>query len=180
MVMFKISALFGKYSLWMALAVLLSSCQFQPLYSQSGPVVSNSGIPHASVKVSEVTTRSAQLVRNHLIFLLSGGSTPSNPAYDVKLRVSSNTQTLASRVANSESNQLGNTAGSVQVTASYDVYELATGEVVFRGNRTARAAFDKTSQSFASERAELDAEKRAAVEVAEQVRLAIAAGLAKN
>jgi LPS-assembly lipoprotein len=165
---------------WLLSLLVLAGCQFQPLYSQSVPVLAGTGMSLSSVMVSEVSTRQAQQVRNHLIFLLSNGSTPANPTHDVKLRVSSTVQTLAGQIADITNTQLGNTAGSVQMTASYDVYDTATKEVVFRGSRTASASFDKTSQNFASSRATRDAENRAAMEVAEQLRLAIAAGLAKS
>jgi LPS-assembly lipoprotein len=173
-----ILTLIHKFRLWLIAALLLGGCQFQPMYSQSGPVLGSSGTSLSTIQVSDVSTRPAQLVRNHLIFLMSGGSSPLNPTHDVKLRVNSTTKTLAGRIANADTDQLGNTAGSIQVTASFDVYDLATTEVIFRGTRSASAAFDKTSQNFSSERAAIDAEKRAAIEVAEQLRLAIAAGLA--
>lgn len=161
-----------------ALLLPLSACQFQPLYGSSA----SDGQPVAqalsSVAVADVSTREAQQVRNHLIFLISGGSSPVSPTHEVRLRVSSTVRNLAGRISSADTNQMGNTAGSVAMTASYDIYRLSDMELVYRGSRTASAAFDETSQSFATERAQRDAENRAAQAVAEQLRLAIASDLA--
>lgn len=161
-----------------AMTMSLTACQFQPLYSSAG--VSGEGMSRtlSSVSVGEVATREAQQVRNHLIFLMSGGSSPSNPTHEVRLRVTSTVRNLAGRISNQETNQIGNTAGSIAMTVSYDLYRLEDMELVHRGTRTANAAFDETSQSFATERAQRDAVDRAALAVAEQLRLAIASDLA--
>ncbi len=163
----------------LGLALILVGCQFQPLYSTSGGTIAGSNVALSAVSVNEVETREAQQVRNHLIFLLTGGASPLNPAHSVNLRVSSNVATNASAISSSTTNQLGNTAGSVRVNASYEIFDTAKNEVIARGNRETSASFDKTSQSFASNRAQRDAENRAAREVAEQLRLAIAADLGK-
>ncbi|MGB7286933.1 MAG: LPS assembly lipoprotein LptE [Salaquimonas sp.] len=157
----------------------MGGCQFQPLYSTDSGTIGTSNKQLSSLYVAEVDTREAQQVRNHLIYLLSGGSSPLNPTHEVKLRISSNVKTLAAGVRSAATNQIGNTAGSVDVNASYEIYNKATNELVARGNRETSAAFDKTSQSFATERAERDAQNRAAREVAEQLRLAIASDLSK-
>lgn len=163
-----------------ALAVLLQACQFQPLYSSDSGTVANSGFALSSLSVAEVDSRVEQQVRNHLIFLLSGGAAPLNPTHEVRIRVSSNSRVLAAKVKSGQSNQIGNTAGSVELTASYEIYDFASKEVIHRGNRFASAAYDRTSQSFASERAARDAENRAAREVAEQLRFAIASDLSSS
>lgn len=158
----------------------LGGCQFQPLYSSSSGTTGPENTALSSFYVAEVNTREAQQVRNHLIFLLSGGSSPVNPTHEVRLRVSSSVRTLAAAVKNVNTNQLGNTAGSVTVTGSYEVYDKAKQEVIFRGTRESSASYDKTSQNFATQRAERDAANRAARSLAEQIRLAIAADLNKT
>ncbi len=149
--------------------LMLASCQFQPLYTSPSGTTPASNVALSNISVSDVSTREAQQVRNHLIFLLSGGSSPIEPSHDLRLRVSSSTQTLAGRVADISTSQLGNTAGSVAITVSYDLFDLSENKIIASGSRTANAAFDKTSQSFSSERAERDAVNRAARAAAEQV-----------
>ena len=165
-----------------ALVALLQACQFQPLYSSDSGTVAGSSLALSSLSVAEANSRVGQQVRNHLIFLMSGGATPANPTHEVRIRVSSNSRVLAAKVRSSitQSNQIGNTAGSVELTASYEIYDFASKQIIHRGNRFASAAYDQTSQSFATTRAARDAENRAAREVAEQLRFAIASDLSSS
>ena len=157
-----------------SLAAGLGACQFQPLYSSSQGTVGNSNIALSGLTVAEVDTRDGQQVRNHLIFLLSGGANPVNPTHEVRLRVTDSSTVLASRVRDAEiTTQTGNTAGSVKITASYEIYDFQKKKIIFRGTRNSSAAYDKTNQNFASSRAQRDAQNRAAREVAEQLRFAI-------
>ena len=157
------------------LGLSLTACQFQPLYSNADGSLSTQNSTLSNLSVAEVETRQGQQVRNHLIFLLAGGANPINPTHDVRLRVSTASTDLAAKISGNGSTQLGNTAGQVRITASYEIYDTREKTVVYRGTRSAAASFDETSQQFAAARAERDAENRAAREVAEQLRLAIAA-----
>lgn len=163
-----------------ALAALLQACQFQPLYSSDSGTVAGSDLALSSLSVREVDSRVEQQVRNHLIFLVSGGAMPVNPTHEIRIRVASNSRVLAAKVSSAQSNQIGNTAGSVELTASYEIYDFASKKIIHRGNRFASAAYDQTSQSFATARAVRDAENRAAREVAEQLRFAIASDLSSS
>ena len=154
--------------------LVLSGCQFQPLYG-SGDVSGDATYGLSYVGVDEVNTRVGQQVRNHLIFLLSGGSSPIEPKYQAKLRVKSLNRTLANVQASED-----RTAGSVEVTVSYDLLDAKSYKQVAAGTRRGIAAYDRTRQNFANARAQRDAENRAAREVAEALRLAIAADLKRQ
>jgi LPS-assembly lipoprotein len=150
----------------------LASCTVQPLNSVNSPgSVSPSEL--AGVEIPEVTTRVAQQVRNHLIFGLNGGGQPSGATHVLKLNVS------ASKIDISvETSTQSPAASQVTVTAQYTLSENSNKQTIATGIRQAIASFDRTNQSFANQRAERDAENRAAKEVAEQLRLIIAATLA--
>jgi LPS-assembly lipoprotein len=152
----------------------LSGCQFQPLYGDSTSLDPNQDASLANIEVAEANTRVGQQVRNHLIFLLNGGTTPRDATREIRLRITSTTSQLASKISDLETRQRGNTAGTVRVSASYEIYDRNESRILARGSRVASASFDQTSQSFASERAERDAENRAARELAEYLRFAIA------
>lgn len=170
---------FAKAAIVLSALSGLAGCQFQPLYGTQAGTVGPSNIALSQISVAEVDTRQAQQVRNHLIFMLSGGAKPYNPSHEVRLRVTSTTTSLASAIRSNNTGQIGNTAGSVSVTASYEIYDFAKKEIIARGRRETSASFDETSQSFATERATRDAENRAAKAVAEQLRLAISSDLNK-
>ena len=151
--------------------VVLSACKFEPLHSTNASSVSASRL--SSVGVAGVNNRVGQQVRNHLLFLLNGGFGASEKQYEARLRISDSNQTLASVPGQNT------TSGTVTISTSYDLVELASGNVVANGNRKASASYDRTTQVYANERAVRDAENRAAKEVAEALRLAIAADMSK-
>lgn len=160
------------------LSVGLTACQFQPLYNSDSGTIGAQNLALSRMSVAQVDTRAAQQVRNHLIFLLSGGASPVDPSHEVRLRVNSNADVLAGAISESDTGiQKGNTAGRVSVNVSYEIYDFASKQIVHRGSRGASAAFDRNNQAFAAERAIRDAENRAAREAAEQLRLAISSDL---
>ena len=72
------------------------------------------------------------------------------------------------------------TAGTVTLTASYVLTDAKTGVVIATGKRSIPSSFDKPTQEFASYRAQLDAENRAARELAEMVSLSVAQDLVRH
>ena len=154
-------------------ALMLGACTWQPLYSTSGRADTGmASSPLSQVSVAPVETRVGQQVRNHLIFLMQGGRDARETRYRLQMRVAS----IRNEYAAVE-NIRDFTAGSITVTASYDLIDTTTNTRVSGNSRVATATYDRTSQSFANDRAARDAENRAAREAAEQLRLAIAADL---
>lgn len=168
----------------LALALLASfaasACTVRPLYQD----VSSSIAPIAgeqapaglnSISIQPVDTRQGQVVRNHLIFALNGGAgEPAAPRYLLNLTVRSRI-IGAARVQIARENEP--TAGAAVMTVRYRLIDAQTGRQVLMGNRSATASFDKSRQIFASVRAEIDAENRAARELAEILRLTLAQDL---
>ena len=157
----------------------LPACVYQPLYGPNSYAPDGS-FPLSQIAVADVDTRVAQQVRNHLIFLFGGGSgEPANPAYKLRLGVTSQTQSSAS-VQPAVAIEREPTAGRVTMMSNYELIDLATGQVIASGTRQANASFDKSRQEFAIVRAERDAQDRAARELAEYLRLAVAQELARR
>ena len=74
-----------------ACLVALAGCTVQPLYGNSAPGAPGQTVRAdlASVAVAPVSERVSQEVRNHLIFILSGGAgEPAAPQYTARLSVS--------------------------------------------------------------------------------------------
>lgn len=162
-----------------ALLMAVAGCTARPLY---GDVTAATGTPRSStqqsltsVAVKPVDDRVGQEVRNQLIFLLAGGAgQPSNPAYTLTLRTSS--RTSAAAVVQATTTDLEPTSSLVTVRARYTLADAA-GNTIAAGTRNAQAAFDVSRQAFSAVRAERDAQNRAARELAEQLRLAVAQDL---
>ncbi|MEM7289040.1 MAG: LPS assembly lipoprotein LptE [Pseudomonadota bacterium] len=155
------------------MCMALAGCQFQPLYGNSSASLASGGL--STVAVSQAYSRVGQQVRNHMLFLFNGGSRTGEATHEARIRVSYNNKLLASIV-----DQQDSTSGTVTVTVTYDLVELQTGDAIATGTRKAIASYDRTGQVFANERAERDAENRAAREVAEALRFAIASDLSRQ
>ena len=144
---------------------LLAGCQAQPLYGSMG------GNTH-SISVSEADSRVEQVVRNELV--LGFGGEQQNGAYQLDLNVSSGVSGLLPGGLDNEFS-----AARTTVTATYVLKSASTGETIKSGSRFADAQLDLPSQNFAQERAKLEAENRAARQVAALVRADVAAALAR-
>lgn len=156
---------------------LLAGCTVGPLYGNAySPTSIASRVGNIGIK--PVSTRQAQQVRNHLIFMFSGGQgNPANPAYSMDLVVSSSSSAAAT--IQQGTTEQSPTSSLLNMTALYTVRDVATGRVVTRGRRQVSSPYDVPRQEFAALRALRDAEDRAARELAEQVRLAVAQEFAR-
>jgi len=144
---------------------LLAGCQTQPLYgSMTGQ--------NQSIAVSAAESRVEQIVRNELV--LGFGGEQQNSAYSLELKVTSGAAGLLPGGLDNEYS-----AARTTVTANYVLKSASTGETVKSGSRFVDAQLDLPSQNFAQERAKLEAEDRAARQVAALVRADVATALAR-
>lgn len=158
-------------------ALLLGACTVRPLYSDAPlPSGSSANVELASISVNAVSTRYGQEVRNHLIFLLGNGrGQPAEPRYYMDIGVTSLTESAASVQVATEDEP---TAGTVTLRSYFTLRDTG-GAVVLTGDRQVMSSYDVPRQEFAALRALRDAENRAARELAELVRLAIAQDLGR-
>lgn len=160
----------------LAAAVSVSGCTVRPLYAdaglETGALAGNpAGLSH-SVTVKPVETRVGLEVRNHLIFLLYGGrGQPDTADYTVDLGVTTTTTRVATVQITKDSEP---TSAIVTATSVYRIIDNATGMPVATGTRAVSSSYDISRQEFAALRAERDAENRAARELAEILRHAVA------
>jgi LPS-assembly lipoprotein len=160
-------------------AAAASACTVRPLYSGAvAPAGTTAAAAYPSIDIKPVSTRYAQEVRNHLIFLMNGGAgQPANAQYSLDLGITVlDTRTLLARASTNEERP---TAGTVMLTSTYVLRRADTGEIVSRGTRKISSSYDRPRQEFAALRAERDAENRAARELAELLKLAIGQDLSK-
>jgi LPS-assembly lipoprotein len=161
---------------------LVSACTVRPLYS-SAPLTLGSQVGAsaelASISVKPVKTRYAQQVRNNLIFALGqGAGEPASPVYTLDLGVSELVESAA--IVQTQTDEDEPTAGTVTLTANYVLTDAKTGAVIAKGKRSIPSSFDRPLQEFASYRAQIDAENRAARELADLLRLSVAQDLVKQ
>ena len=150
----------------------LSACQVRPLYGEA----SGTGTQLAAIGFSDASHRVGQVVRNHLIFLTSGGKGEAlDPQYSVQLNVTS----IYSDILDDE-DAIGLQPGRVVVSGTYVLTRVSDGEVLKRGSRRATSLLDVSRQEFAELRSVRDAENRASRELAEFIRADLAIALAKE
>ena len=158
---------------------LLAGCTAQPLYGSANRMAlapaDQDNRRVASVEVAPVGNREGLEVRNHLIFLLNGGAgQPSEPAYKMKLKVETRSQAVAVvQACVSCTRDSIPTAGAIRLTATYEITDVKSGDAVSKGSRNVVSSYDSGRQEFANYRAKMDANDRAARELAELLRLAI-------
>lgn len=159
--------------------MVAAACTVRPLYATSDATTASTGGAAAalsSIAIEPVDDRVSQEVRNALIFRLHGGrGEPTTARYNLRLNVLSTTTALASRQITTVDQEP--TARIATLTSSYELRETTTRKIVSRGSRAMTSSFDVPVQQFAADRAERDAENRAARELAELLRLAIAQDL---
>jgi LPS-assembly lipoprotein len=164
----------------LAAAAITSACTVRPLYSEAALATAAAPANTAglrSISISPVDTRYGQQLRNDLIFLLNGGAgQPTDPKYRMALTA---TVLVINEAVVQVDNEDRPTAATLQMTGSYVLTDLTTGNEAARGSRVIPASYDQPSQEFANLRARLDAENRAARELAELLRLDVAQKLAK-
>ena len=166
----------------LALCTLLavSGCQVRPLYSAGAVTFSGNTATITSVSINEASTRFGQEVRNHLIFLFNGGAgDPASAVYKLDLGVTKRVISSA-EIQTQKSTERQPSAGAVVMESNYVLSEAATGQTIASGRRSVTSSFDRSRQYYSQTRAGRDAEDRAARELAELVRLAIAGELAKR
>lgn len=153
---------------------LAAACTVKPLYSTPASGLNQGTVTAdlSSIAIKPVNKRAAQQVRNHLIFLFGrGAGQPASPAYMLTLNVTVLHESAAVVQVGDDNEP---TAGSVTMTASYVLTGTESSKVVASGRRSMTSQYDRPRQEFATYRARLDAEDRAARELAELLNLAIA------
>jgi LPS-assembly lipoprotein len=150
---------------------LMAGCQVRPLYSSS------SGAPQklAAIKFSPADDRVEQVVRNHLIFLTTGGAGEAAKA-DYQLQM--NVATVRAEILDDEVTDVI-TPGRVTLTATYSLTHIGDGATVKTGTRSITSLVDIGNQEFAKLRAYRDAEDRAGRELAEFIRADLATALGR-
>ena len=144
------------------MALALPACNFRPIYrGQEGQVV----IPDlAAIQVDPLYGRRGQFMRGYLLeeFNPEGVQVPAAYRLTLLLRQESNSLAI----------QLDNTPTRVNLTlgAVFTLTRIADGQVLYDSATRRVVSYNVRSDPFATLVAEQDAERRAAREVARQIR----------
>ena len=142
-----------------ALLPLLAGCGFHPLYGDGRlqPQLS-------SIYVEPVAERDGYELRNSLINLLASNGESGGKAYRLKLNLTETNQGVALQ------NDATITRYNDTLTVSY-VLSDAKGTEITYGTQTSLASYNTVNSPYATLAGQQDADKRAAEEIAERIRL---------
>jgi LPS-assembly lipoprotein len=152
------------------LALPLAGCGaggFQPLYGSG--VSGTASEKLSNIDLAPIPGRVGQRIRNELLFdqSASGTSGKASKRLEVKL-----TESLLSSIVSID----GNSKGQIyQIEANYRLVDVATQKVEFEGRSIGRTSFDRVESVYSNVRAREDAENRAAVTIAADIRTRLAA-----
>jgi LPS-assembly lipoprotein len=174
----------GRLLRWLAVAAaaaMTAGC-FQPLYGEhatvAGAVAPNIRDAFATVDIDQIPApngtpeaRIAVELRNDTIFELTGGAGAGTPAYRLAIRMKLSKAAMIIDIATGRTE-----AEIVGIDVTYTLTEIGTKKVVVNGQTFARVSSDVPGlqQRFAHQRAQRDAEDRAAKVIAEQIRSRLA------
>jgi LPS-assembly lipoprotein len=178
-------AALGRLARWVAVAAaaaLTAGC-FQPLYGERsadgpGAVAPNVRAALASVEVDQIAApsgtpeaRIAVELRNDVIFQLTGGAGAGTISYRLGMKMTLSKTAIIVDIATGRTE-----AEIVGIDVYYTLTEVGTKKVVVNSTTFARVSSDVPGlqQRFAHNRAQRDAENRAAGVIAEQIRSRLA------
>jgi len=159
----------------LAVAGLVAGCGFQPLYGRNpsvgdesvrdrfaevlvAPIAKRQGTPQARVAVA---------IQKALEFDLNNGAPPVTPTHRLEVVVTPTNVTVSIDPVSGRPEE-----GIGGVTASFQLVEIATAKIVLKDSTFAHVGYDLpgTQQRFAGQRAEVNAQDRAANVAAEAIR----------
>ena len=153
----------------LALALSLGGC-FQPLYSEAAHPGLVADLQ--AIEVAPIKDRIGHYLGDDLISNLNGsGETPA-AKYRLTVTVAQNSQTPTV-----ESQINAATSATVIGKATFTLTKIDGGAVIYKGDATSAAVYDRTLDDFANLRAARDAEIRIARSLADEIGLRVAAAL---
>jgi LPS-assembly lipoprotein len=153
-----------------ALLVALSGCGYEPLYAKTDK--GSTGDDLASVNVLTVRDRAGQELHNYLRDEINPAGRPGAAArYELQIDLTESREALAIRTDETA------TRYNLNQTARFQLRDLETSRIVLTGTSRAAVSYNVLSNDFNNVVSENDARRRGARELADDIRLRLAAYL---
>jgi LPS-assembly lipoprotein len=165
------------------LAFAMAGCGFHPLYAVPGQAKGAMRQKMQAIYVEPVPDRLGYELRNHLIDMLDGTGRPAKAAYRLRLTLNSKNEAVAVQSQRVESENVTETAitrYNDTLTVEYELTDVQTGVVLTKGVETGLSAYNVLSSPYATLIAQQDADKRAADDIGDRIRIALAAYFAQS
>jgi LPS-assembly lipoprotein len=151
-----------RVSLVFLIVSLATACGFQPLY---GSATRNAGVQEklAQIYVEPINGRTGQILRNELLDLANPGGIPKSPAYRLAIAISVQSEGLAI-----QSNDT-TTRYNLTLNSKFRLTDATGKNIIYSGSTQNIASYNVVQSEFANLAAANNAEKRAALDAAEQI-----------
>jgi LPS-assembly lipoprotein len=143
----------------------LAGCSMHPLYS-SGRETGSVAQAMASVDIPEPDTRLVQLIRNDLLSNMRPAGQAGSDRYTLVLKPTERSSDIIDQPQPKPTRQ------QVVVTVDYELTE--GGKVLTSGRTFSQVSYDTVRQPYSDMQAQLDAERRAALELSSDIRTRLA------
>jgi LPS-assembly lipoprotein len=147
------------------LSLVLSGCNYRPLYG-TGADGKGVAVALSGITVEEQRSRAGQIVRNNLISSFGGGDSQS---FILRLSPEEKSQ----QVSSLSGQKLERHRYSLKIR--YELADAQTGNTLSSGASFSQVSYDTVEQPIADLRAAENARERAARDVAEDIRIRMAA-----
>jgi LPS-assembly lipoprotein len=140
----------------------ITACGFQPLYGSS---TQNADVQNrlAGIYIPSIQGRTGQILRNELLDLTTPSGVPSQPRYTLNINLTESKTGLAIQEDDTK------TRFNLTLNTQFQLVEVANGKKIYKGSTQNIASYNVVSSDFANLSAELNAEKRAALDSAKQI-----------
>ncbi len=150
-------------ALALALPAGLAGCGFEPLYGRQN---GNATVDEFNrILIAQAEDRTTQLVRNHLLDMLTPRGAPEQPAYRLELHVRENISSVLVTRADEV------TRNNMALSLEYRLHEYRSGRLLAQGNVNSLVSYNLVRADYANLVSERDARARAARDSAERLRI---------
>jgi LPS-assembly lipoprotein len=161
-------------TLLLGVAAVLGACNFRPLYLAAGPGNTEVQSELAAIELQGPEGRLGYLVRDALLEELNPASLEVPPRYALSLRLSSTARALGIQLDSTI------TRYNLYLTAAFELRGLAANQVLVSSSVRRVASYNVSREPFADLTAAQTAERRAARELAADIRTMLAVQLART
>ena len=161
---------------------LLAGCGFHPLYGVPDTPKGTMQSTLRSIYVEPVPDRLGYELRNQLIDLIDGRGEPVGAAYRLRVTLATKSEAIGIQ---SQSTPGGLTQTAItryndRLVADYELVDLKTNQVVTKGTETGLSSYNVLSSPYATLAVQQDADRRAAEDIADRIRVDLAVHFAQQ
>jgi LPS-assembly lipoprotein len=165
-----------------AVCVLLGGCGFHPLYGVPNTPKGTMQTTLSSIYVEPAPERLGYQLRNQLIDLLDAKGEAPGAAYRLRVTIGERSEAIGvqSQTTPGGITQTAITRYNDWLTADYELVDAKTNQIVTKGTETGLSSYNVQSSPYATLISQQDADRRAAEDIADRIRVDIAVHFAQQ